>query len=213
MTLVFAVVLAALVFEFINGFHDTANSIATVVSTKVLTPAPGGIVGGGDQSGRGAVGDGGGQDNRLGAGRYAYRHAADPGVRIVGCHHLEPDHVVVRFAFQLVARAGGWSLRRLGGWRIIRTLGHKLVKLQPVHGFAAETTSAAVIWVATALGIPVATTHNISAAIMGVGAAKNLKSLKWTVVERMVWAWILTLPVTGALAYGLVRVARQAGWF
>lgn len=97
-----------------------------------------------------------------------------------------------------------------GGWRIIRTLGHRMVKLQPVHGFAAETTSAAVICAATAYGIPVSTTHNISAAIMGVGAAKNLNALKWTVVERIVWAWILTIPVTGLLSYGLVRVGLWA---
>jgi PiT family inorganic phosphate transporter len=93
-----------------------------------------------------------------------------------------------------------------GGWRIIKTLGHKMVKLQPVHGFAAETTSAAVIAAATHWGIPVSTTHNISAAIMGVGAAKRLNALRWTVVERMVWAWILTIPISGTLAYVLYRL-------
>jgi inorganic phosphate transporter, PiT family len=96
----------------------------------------------------------------------------------------------------------------VGGWRIIKTLGHKLVKLHPINGFAAETSSAAVILAATHLGIPVSTTHNISAAIMGVGAARRLNAIKWTVVERMVWAWILTIPVTGLLAYGLVRLLR-----
>ena len=88
-----------------------------------------------------------------------------------------------------------------GGWRIIKTLGHKMVKLQPINGFAAETGSAAVIWMATHFGIPVSTTHNISAAIMGVGAAKRFSAIKWTVVEKMVWAWILTIPVSGALAW------------
>ncbi len=96
----------------------------------------------------------------------------------------------------------------VGGWRIIKTLGHKMVKLHPINGFAAETSSAAVILSATELGIPVSTTHNISAAIMGVGAAKRLKAIKWPVVESMVWAWLLTIPVTGALAYGLVRMLR-----
>jgi len=96
----------------------------------------------------------------------------------------------------------------VGGWRIIKTLGHKMVKLQPINGFAAETSSAAVILAATHLGIPVSTTHNISAAIMGVGAAKRWNAIKWTVVERMVWAWLLTIPVSGALAYGLVRLLR-----
>jgi PiT family inorganic phosphate transporter len=99
-----------------------------------------------------------------------------------------------------------------GGWRIIRTLGHKMVKLHPINGFAAETSSAAVIFAATHLGIPVSTTHNISAAIMGVGAARRLNAIRWTVVERMVWAWIFTIPVTGALAYALVRFLGILGW-
>ena len=98
-----------------------------------------------------------------------------------------------------------------GGWRIIKTLGHKMVKLQPVHGFAAETTSATIIGLASHFGIPVSTTHNISAAIMGVGAAKRFKALKWTVVERMVWAWLLTLPVTATLAYLAVQFLKAIG--
>jgi PiT family inorganic phosphate transporter len=96
-----------------------------------------------------------------------------------------------------------------GGWRIIKTLGHKMVKLHPINGFAAEASSAAVIFTATQLGIPVSTTHNISAAIMGVGAARRLGAIKWYVVERMVWAWIFTIPVSGALAYGFVRLMRS----
>jgi len=98
-----------------------------------------------------------------------------------------------------------------GGWRIIKTLGHKMVKLHPINGFAAETTSAAVILTASHFGIPVSTTHNVSAAIMGVGAAKRPNAIKWTVVERMVWAWILTLPITGALAWLLVSGLRLVG--
>ncbi len=96
----------------------------------------------------------------------------------------------------------------MGGWRIIRTLGHKLVKLHPVNGFAAETASASVILAASHFGIPVSTTHNISSAIMGVGAAKRFSAIKWTVVERMVWAWLLTIPVTGIIAWLLVRLLQ-----
>lgn len=99
-----------------------------------------------------------------------------------------------------------------GGWRIIKTLGHKMVKLHPINGFAAETSSAAVIFTATHLGIPVSTTHNISAAIMGVGSARRLNAIKWTVVERMLWAWVLTIPVSGGLAYAFVRILRGLGW-
>jgi len=99
-----------------------------------------------------------------------------------------------------------------GGWRIIKTLGHKLVKLHPVHGFAAETASTTMIGIATSLGIPVSTTHNISAAIMGVGTAKRANAIKWSVVQRMVWAWILTIPIAGGLAYLLIKLSHAMGW-
>ncbi|MDX2111583.1 MAG: inorganic phosphate transporter [Verrucomicrobiota bacterium] len=97
-----------------------------------------------------------------------------------------------------------------GGWRIIRTLGHKMVKLQPVHGFAAETTAAAIIQVASHWGIPLSTTHVISSAIMGVGASKRLNAVKWSIVQRMVIAWVLTIPLTGTIGYVLVRVFHMA---
>ncbi len=93
-----------------------------------------------------------------------------------------------------------------GGWRIIKTLGHNMVKLHPVHGFAAETSAAAVIIVCSILGFPVSTTHNVSASIMGVGAAKRFSAIRWTVVERMVWSWVLTIPVTAIASYMLVRM-------
>jgi PiT family inorganic phosphate transporter len=92
-----------------------------------------------------------------------------------------------------------------GGWRIIRTLGHRMVKLQPIHGFAAETTAATVIQVASHWGIPLSTTHVISSSIMGVGATKGLTAVRWSVVGRMVWAWGLTIPATALLGYLLER--------
>jgi PiT family inorganic phosphate transporter len=98
-----------------------------------------------------------------------------------------------------------------GGWRIIKTLGHKMVRLQPVHGFAAETGAACIIGVASHFGFPVSTTHTVSAAIMGVGAAKRFSALKWTIVERMIWAWILTIPISASLAYLLMRLAIAIG--
>jgi PiT family inorganic phosphate transporter len=88
-----------------------------------------------------------------------------------------------------------------GGWRIIATMGHKMVRLQPVHGFAAETTAGAVISVASHLGIPLSTTHVISTSIMGVGSMKRFSAVKWGLVQRIVWAWVLTLPVTACLGY------------
>ena len=92
-----------------------------------------------------------------------------------------------------------------GGWRIIRTLGHRVVKLQPVHGFAAETTAALIIQVASYYGIPLSTTHVISTSIMGVGAVKRFTGIRWTVVERIVWAWVFTLPATALVGYILER--------
>jgi len=98
-----------------------------------------------------------------------------------------------------------------GGWRIIRTLGRKVVRLQPIHGFAAQLSSAGIIQAASIMGIPLSTTHVMSASIMGVGTTRRLNAVKWSVVERMVWAWILTLPITAALGYGAWQVLQLAG--
>jgi PiT family inorganic phosphate transporter len=98
-----------------------------------------------------------------------------------------------------------------GGWRIIKTLGQKMVKLQPIHGFAAETTAATVIQIASHWGIPLSTTHIISSSIMGVGATKRFSAVKWGIVERMLWAWVLTLPITALLGYLFVLVSRGIG--
>ncbi len=98
-----------------------------------------------------------------------------------------------------------------GGWRIIRTMGHKMVKLQPVHGFAAETTAAGIIHFASSLGIPLSTTHAISTSIMGVGAVKRFGAVKWGIVERIVWAWVFTLPVCGVIGYLTERLCQYAG--
>jgi inorganic phosphate transporter, PiT family len=99
-----------------------------------------------------------------------------------------------------------------GGWRIIKTLGHKMVKLHPIDGFAAETASATILVTAAHFGMPVSTTHSISTAIMGVGFAKNPRALKITVIERIVWAWILTIPAAGGIAYVMFRAVEALGW-
>jgi PiT family inorganic phosphate transporter len=84
-----------------------------------------------------------------------------------------------------------------GGWRIIHTLGSKVIKLDPIHGFAAETTAATVIQLATHFGVPVSTTHTITASIMGVGSTQRLSAVRWGVAGNIVTAWILTLPAAG----------------
>ncbi len=93
-----------------------------------------------------------------------------------------------------------------GGWRIIKTLGHKMVKMKPVHGFAAETTAATILAVTGSLGMPVSTTHTITTSIMGVGAARRWNAIEWSLVERIIWAWVMTIPVTAALAYGFYKL-------
>ena len=93
----------------------------------------------------------------------------------------------------------------VGGWRVIRTIGLRLTKLEPVHGFAAETGAAAVIFGAARFGIPVSTTHAIGSAIMGVGATERLSAVRWGVAGQVVSAWILTWPSCAVLGYGLAK--------
>jgi PiT family inorganic phosphate transporter len=96
-----------------------------------------------------------------------------------------------------------------GGWRIMRTMGHKVVKLEPVHGFAAETTAATVLLATARMGMPVSTTHVISSAIMGVGSSKGLRGVRWGVARSILIAWILTLPAA-AMFGGLAWVVMNA---
>jgi PiT family inorganic phosphate transporter len=88
----------------------------------------------------------------------------------------------------------------VGGWRIMRTMGHRVVELEPVHGFAAETTAATVLIGTASLGMPVSTTHVISSAIMGVGSARGPKGVRWGVARRILLAWVITIPAAGVVA-------------
>jgi inorganic phosphate transporter, PiT family len=114
----------------------------------------------------------------------------------------------VKVACAVVMGAGIAS----GGWRIIRTMGSKLVKLQTIHGFAAQATAAMVINVASLWGMPLSTTHVISTSIMGVGATKRLNAVKWPVMKRIVVAWVFTLPVTLSVGFGLMWLFTKLGW-
>ena len=93
-----------------------------------------------------------------------------------------------------------------GGWRIMKTMGQRVVKLDPVHGFAAETTAASIIMVASHFGMPVSTTHVISTAIMGVGTSDRIKAVRWGVARSIATAWVLTIPATAIIA-GVAYVA------
>jgi len=94
----------------------------------------------------------------------------------------------------------------VGGWRIIKTVGSDFVKLQPVHGFCAETSSAGVILTASALGIPISTTHVITSAILGVGLSQGRRKVNWIVGARIVWAWVLTIPSSAVASYIAYRL-------
>jgi len=95
-----------------------------------------------------------------------------------------------------------------GGWRIVKTMGQKVTKLRPVDGFCAESGAAVMLFISTALGVPVSTTHTITGAIMGVGSAKRLSAVRWGVAGKIMWAWMFTIPCSAAisaLAYFLVQ--------
>ncbi|MBI2935904.1 MAG: inorganic phosphate transporter, partial [Chloroflexi bacterium] len=96
-----------------------------------------------------------------------------------------------------------------GGWRVVRTLGVRIVHMRPINGFAAEGAAASVIEAATRLGFPLSTTHVISSTIMGQGATRRFSAVRWGVVRRIVFAWVITFPFCGLLAAGLFKLLEQ----
>jgi PiT family inorganic phosphate transporter len=95
-----------------------------------------------------------------------------------------------------------------GGWRIVKTMGQRITKLRPVHGFCAETGGAAMLFIATGLGIPVSTTHTITGAIVGVGTSQNVSAVRWGIAGTIVWAWVLTIPCSAFIAAIAWAIAR-----
>jgi inorganic phosphate transporter, PiT family len=93
----------------------------------------------------------------------------------------------------------------VGGWRIVKTMGLKLTKLEPLHGFAAETAAASAIELASRLGIPLSTTHTINTSIMGVGSSRRFSAVRWGVGSEIVTAWILTFPACGLMAWAVAK--------
>ena len=102
----------------------------------------------------------------------------------------------VALAAAIAIGLGTWA----GGWRIIRTMGTRIIRMDPVHGFAAQTVAASVIQLATAWGLPVSTTQVVSGSVMGAGATRRFSAVRWGVARRIVWAWILTIPASAILA-------------
>ena len=325
--LLWLVILCALVFDYINGFHDTANAIATVVSTRVLTPrvailmaatlnfvgalisqnvahtiASGlvspeaatedvilaGVIGAiiwnlitwrfgipsssshaliGGLCGAAIVHGGSsvllwkGIEQKvllpligsplagfaigfllmlliftllarthpgrvsatfrrlqvLSAASMAFTHGSNDAQKSMGIitlalvshgllHPADPSKPVVPLWVVLACAAAMALGTSAGGWRIMRTMGHRILRLEPVHGFAAESAASIVIFTASHFGMPVSTTHVISGSIFGVGSSKRLSAVRWGVAQSMVLAWILTLPAAGLVA-GLIYEA------
>lgn len=321
--LVILVVVGALVFDYINGFHDTANAIATVVSTRVLSPTAailmaatlnfagamiathvaktiasgivetskatealvlaaviaaivwnlitwvygipsssshaliGGLVGAGIAKGGVHIVEWKGllfkviiplfasplagfiaaflvmrlitavakHKNPVRAGGFfkraqlvssalmAFSHGQNDAQKSMGIITLALlsagmiDKAEVPFWVKIACAVTMGLGTAAGGWRIIKTLGHKIIRLDPVHGFAAETAGAAVIMSASHYGMPISTTHAITASIFGVGASKRRSAVRWQVAKTVVVAWVVTIPATGlvgALMYFII---------
>ncbi len=122
-----------------------------------------------------------------------------------------PFHVPLWVVLSCQAALGLGTL--MGGWRIVHTMGSKITSLSPQQGFCAETGGALTIFLATYIGVPISTTHTITGAIVGVGAARRTSAVRWNVASNIVWAWVITLPASAlvaALFYSLARLADRA---
>jgi inorganic phosphate transporter, PiT family len=150
----------------------------------------------------------------LSAAFMAFSHGSNDGQKFIGVFTLAlvlggvlPVFAVPWWVILLCAVTMGIGTF-VGGWRIIKTMGLRLTKLEPIHGFAAETAAGATIMVAGHFGIPLSTTHTISTTIMGVGSTRGLSAVKWGVAGSIVAAWILTFPVCGLIAYITTKLVR-----
>ena len=153
----------------------------------------------------------------LSAGFMAFSHGSNDAQKTMGIITLALfsagiiDTVSVP-TWVIVVAATAISLgTAVGGWRIMHTMGHRVVRLEPVHGFAAETTAATVIYTAAHFGMPVSTTHVISSAIMGVGSARGTRGVRWGVARSILIAWVITLPASGGVAAGTWLLLHSVG--
>lgn len=146
------------------------------------------------------------------AGLMAFSHGSNDGQKFIGVFTLAlllggilPSFEVPLWVILLCATTMGVGTA-VGGWRIVKTMGLRLTKLEPVHGFAAETAAAMTIEMATRLGIPLSTTHTINTAIIGVGATRRFSAVRWGVTFEIVAAWILTFPVCGSIGWAATKL-------
>ena len=150
----------------------------------------------------------------LSAGAYSLGHGGNDAQKTIGIiwmllmatGYASPDDSAPPTWTILACYAAIGAGTMFGGWRIVKTMGQKITKLKPVGGFCAETGGAMTLFLATALGIPVSTTHTITGAIVGVGSTQRASAVRWGVAGNIVWAWVLTIPASAfvaAVAYGL----------
>jgi PiT family inorganic phosphate transporter len=147
------------------------------------------------------------------AAAYSYSHGTNDAQKTMGIiipllfsigyfgASADPNNLPVPIWVILIAHTAIALGTLLGGWRIVKTMGYKITRLRPVHGFSAETASAATILGASVLGIPVSTTQVICASIMGVGSTTGTSAVKWGVARSIMWAWILTIPISAGIAF------------
>jgi PiT family inorganic phosphate transporter len=155
------------------------------------------------------------------AGIYSFSHGTNDAQKTMGIitpllfsigyfsTSVDPNNLPVPIWVILSAHAAIALGTLAGGWRIVKTMGHRITKLRPVHGFAAETAGAATILGASFAGIPVSTTHVICSSIMGVGATKRVSAVRWGIARNIVWVWILTIPISaifGFLAFQIINI-------
>ena len=155
----------------------------------------------------------------LSAAFMAFSHGSNDGQKFMGTFSLAlllggilPEFRIPFWVILTCAVTMGIGTA-VGGWRIVKTMGLRLTKLEPVHGFSAETGAALTIELASRLGIPLSTTHTINTAIMGVGATRRLSAVRWGVSGEIVTAWILTFPVCGLIAYLVTKAVNTVATF
>jgi PiT family inorganic phosphate transporter len=148
----------------------------------------------------------------LSAAFMAYGHGSNDGQKFIGVFALtlylsglQPEFTIPGWVIWVCALMMGAGTAT-GGWRIVRTMGLRLTKLEPVHGFCAETAAALTIETASQLGIPLSTTHTISTAIMGVGSTRGLSAVRWGVGREIITAWVLTFPASALIGYAVTKI-------
>ncbi len=151
------------------------------------------------------------------AGFMAFSHGANDAQKAMGIITLAllsagqiPTAEVPTWVIVACALAMGLGTA-VGGWKIVRTLGMRILTLEPVHGFAAETSAATVLLVTAHIGLPVSTTHTITSSVMGVGVVKRLSAVRWGVTARILYAWVFTLPGAALMAAAIYAVVSRLG--